>query len=393
MYKRQNLHSAESKNQELQRPSSSQSQNTQSQSNEGGVSDNLSCNSQENLAGTTPTIVNTNNSIDSKAKGSSIKYNSEYDEGYALISNFFAKTCEAKVELPLAFPYLQPFLPVNQQFDPDIASSVESLYQVYCNTLFENIRFMKFDDLPTTLQSFSSSSISPQMYNLFITEDLYNWVHQSDLLTHRALTKMLSSLIVEFDEIPEIVLNKLSEFSNDYLDLVQQSTLHLPLPMVTSKKNIAKTFSRLVKRLIKVIEASKNLASILAKQETRMSMLYAWEQHVRVFEVVSEEFAHFNYPDLEKRITDIFSIELLEILKKSDEEFDMIPMVKSICEVLENKNLPPRLLVLTFNSFTAACIRELTLNAAESFGLWWMLKAFLDEWVFWYAEVGGFLNE
>ena len=320
-------------------------------------------------------------------------FNTCYDEGYALLPDFFAVTSEAKVELPIEFPDLQKFLPVNQSVDPDIASSVNSLYQVYCNTLFENIRFMKFDDLPLTLQSFSSSSISSKMYNLFISEELYRWVHQSDLLTHKALTKMLSSLIVDFNEIPEVVFNKLSDFSNEYMKMVEQSTMDLPLPMVTFKKSVAQAFCRLVKRLVKVIDNSKKLSNIMSKQENRLSMLYVWEQNVKVSELINQEFSYFNHPALEKDMQELFSVQLLELLKKTDEDFDLISFVKMVFGVLSNKSLPPRLLVLTFNSFTAACTKEILTNSNENFGLWWMFKAFLDEWIFWYAEVGGFLKD
>lgn len=328
----------------------------------------------------------------SRTSSTEPNYNMYYDEGYALLPNFFAVTSEAKVELPIEFPNLEKYLPLDQSVDPDIASSVNSLYQVYCNTLFENIRFMKFDDLPSTLQSFSSSSISSKMYNLFISEELFKWVHQSDLLTHKALTKMLSSLIVDFDEIPDVVFNKLSDFSKEYMNMVQQSTMDLPLPMVTFKKSVAHAFSRLVRRLVKVIDTSKRISSILSKQENRSAMLFVWEQNVRVSDLISQEFSFFNHSALERDLQELFSVHLLELLKKADGEFDLIVFVKAVFEVLSNRNIPPRLLVLTFNSFTAACTKELLTSSSEQLCLWYMFKAFLDEWVFWYAEVGGFLN-
>lgn len=314
-------------------------------------------------------------------------------EAFILGSNFFAETCEAKVELPLAFPNLQQFLPRDHQFDADIVSSVESLYQVFCNTLFENIRFTKFDDLPSTLQSFSSSSISTPMYDLFTTEELYPWVSQCDLITHKALTKMLSSLIMEFDDIPDVVLNKLSEFSNNYLNLVQQSTLHLPLPMVTSKKNIAKTFSHLVKRLLKVIETTKHLSHTVSKQEIRLSMLFGWEQNIKLFDIASQEFGYLNDPELEKEVVNLFSVELPTLYRVPDEEFDLISLVKQVCKFMETKNSNARLLVLTLSSFTSACLRDLSLKEVDCLNLWLISKSFLDEWLLWYGEVGGFLNE
>ena len=361
-----------------------------------GTTSNSSENSLNNLSGTISLGSHNISEQDNNVKivtSSASDFNLYYDEGYALLPDFFAVTCESKVELPIKFPDLQKYLPLNQSIDPDIASSVNSLYQVYCNTLFENIRFMKFDDLLATLQSFSSGSISSQMYNLFISEELYEWVRQSDLLTHRALTKMLSSLIVDFDEVPDVVLNKLSDFSNDYLNTVEQSTMDLPLPMVTSKKNIAHSFALLVKRLVKVIEASKNLANVLSKQENRLSMMYGWEQHVRVSSIVNQEFSFFNYPSLEKDIQELFSIQLLELLKKNDDEFDLIQFVKSVFQTLSRRNVPARLLVLAFNSLTSAFVKEISSKSTDSFGLWWMFKTFLDEWVFWYAEAGGFLKE
>ncbi|AMD20022.1 HCL129Cp [Eremothecium sinecaudum] len=317
------------------------------------------------------------------------------------IDNFFSRTCEMKVELPLALPSITPFLPSN--VDPDIASSVESLYKVFCNQLFENIRFMKFDDLHSTFKSFSSGSISPQMYNLFISEELYEWIERSDIITYRALAKMLSSLIVEFDEIPDIVLDKLSHFSRTYLDLVSKSTIDLPLPVVTNKKRIVTQFTQLVKRLIKLIDTGKNAAKLLALDQTRQSMRQDWERYVNIEEHLASELSHFqeHYSTIRSQTMHFIQNDLLGLLEQERLQVEgnvsngtfLINFAKKLSTLLQCWNhFPGRLVALSFVGLTTSTLRELSFHNAESFGAWWIFKSFIDEWVYWYGEVGCFLE-
>ncbi|AAS50356.1 AAL010Wp [Eremothecium gossypii ATCC 10895] len=324
-------------------------------------------------------------------------------ENLKFIDNFFSRTCEEKVELPLAFPSINPYLPHN--VDMDIASSVESLYKVYCNQLFENIRFMKFDDLPSTLESFSSGSISPQMYNLFISEELYQWVEHSDLITYRALAKMLSSLIVEFDDIPDIVLDKLSQFSNTYLAMITKATIDLPVPIVSSKKRIVSQFIQLVKRLIKVIDSGRNASKIVSLEQNRNNMFQDWNQFVNLEDVLAIEMSHFSkdYPKMKEQITAFVQKELLGLLSPEYMSFEgnnasngfakLARFAKKLCELLQSwGHLPGRIVALSFVGLTTTALRELSFHDAESFGAWWILKSFVDEWVYWCGEVGCFLD-
>lgn len=324
------------------------------------------------------------------------------NDDLCIIDRFFAKTCDEKVELPLSFPLINPFLPSN--IDSDIASSVESLYKMYCNQLFENIRFMKFDDLPNTLESFSSGSISSQMYNLFISEELYCWVETCDLITHKALAKMLSSLIVEFDEIPGIVLDKLSQFSTSYLDLVSKATIDLPTTIVLNKKRIASQFIRLVKRLINVIDTGKHASDQLSSHETRLAMCRDWNKFINIKELISTEFAHFHDKTIIDQLNDFVENEMLSMLLKKSSEHELheginegtmlVKFAKKLCDLLQSwKHLPARLVILNMISLTTTALRNLSLSNSEMFGPWWILKAFVDEWLFWCGEVGGFLNE
>lgn len=324
------------------------------------------------------------------------------NDSMKFIDDFFSRTCENKVELPLAFPPIILYLPPN--VDMDIASSVESLYKVFCNQLFENIRFMKFDDLPSTLESFSSGSISPQMYNLFISEKLYAWIEKSDLITYKALAKMFSSLIVECHEIPRIVLDKLSHFSATYLDLVSKSTIDLPLPVVTSKKRMVTKFTQLVKRLIKVIDTGKHASKVLETEQVRASMHRDWECFVNIDEILDWELVYMQdqYPNIRNKVTEFLQKNLLEILApreagllegNSNRTIRLTILAKKLSVFLTTwDDIPAKLVALTMVSLTTSILRSLSLNSAGSFGAWWIIKCFIDEWIYWCGEIGFFLD-
>ncbi|SJM87212.1 uncharacterized protein ZBIST_3401 [Zygosaccharomyces bailii] len=147
--------------------------------------------------------------------------------------------------------------------DEDIISSLESLYHVHCNTIFEHVRFMKFDQLSHSLVLFGSGSISPQMYNLFTNKGLHEWVHECDHVTHAAMIKCLSRMLSDFQGVSANAIQRLEEFAKSYSEQVAESIIDLPVAMVAQKTETVATFSRLVRKLVQLIKYLRETSKIL----------------------------------------------------------------------------------------------------------------------------------
>lgn len=182
------------------------------------------------------------------------------------MENIYENVFSNEISIPSDYALKFPKIPRSQLppgTDEDIVSALESLYHVHCNTIFEHIRFMKFGQLQNCLVLFGSGSISPQMYSLFTNESLHHWVYQCDLITHVSLIKCLSRMVPDFNNVPASSINKLEEFAKAYDEVMSESTIDLPIAMVSQKAEIVKSFSRLVRKLVQLIkylrESSKTL--------------------------------------------------------------------------------------------------------------------------------------
>jgi len=55
-------------------------------------------------------------------------------------------------------------------------------------------------------------------------------------------------------------------------------------------------------------------------------------------------------------------------------------------------HVSPRLFLLSVGAVASAALRDMTMAGAESFGGWWVVRCWIDEWIGWTAERGGFLQ-
>ncbi|SCW02585.1 LAFE_0F09736g1_1 [Lachancea fermentati] len=315
------------------------------------------------------------------------------DDGLQFIEGTAEKVIPRDSTFALDIPSISPFLKPNT--DSDIASALEALYKVHCNTIYENINFSKFDALPVTLDSFSSGSISPQMFNLFISDNLYEWINDADLVTHKAMARMLSKFAFEPKEIANFDCQKFKDFSLTYSKMISEANIDLPVPVVTQKGQLAENFTRLVKRLIKLVQASKNAATALSMAQTRRNMGKNWEK-LNIHELCRSEFMCCWKGDSFSAEIPLFISEQMNELFMQDDSTEGLDLVlqfgKAVVTFVEKfKELPARLIVMNINSFTAALLRELYIAGPEDIGSWWALKSFIDEWLYWCAEFGGFL--
>jgi regulatory factor X, other len=54
--------------------------------------------------------------------------------------------------------------------------------------------------------------------------------------------------------------------------------------------------------------------------------------------------------------------------------------------------VPPRVFLWCMESVGAGALRDITVAGGEGFGAWWVVRCWMDEWMGWIAEKGGFLD-
>ena len=64
-----------------------------------------------------------------------------------------------------------------------------------------------------------------------------------------------------------------------------------------------------------------------------------------------------------------------------------------LCELPERfPGVPPRVFLWCMESVGAGALRDITVAGGEGFGAWWVVRCWMDEWMGWIAEKGGFLD-
>lgn len=255
----------------------------------------------------------------------------------------------------------------NNSFDKDIVSSLESLYQVYCNTFFENVKFFNFDQLSQNLFSFNSGSISPQMYNLFISEESYSWIHECDLITHVAIVKYLSSLVLNHNDITEKTFDKLESFVSKYPEQVSKATVGLPVPIVTDKLEMAKNFTTLLKKLLKLL---KFISGFLKSFESfRDGMDKDWHSIVNLEDILELVTTDPSQAEILKSIKENLKTRTSEFLKDEGPN-PLYTLIVSNLKFISQIEAPGHEIVDAYTRFTNALIGDISLKSSENLLPW-----------------------
>ncbi|KAG0668100.1 hypothetical protein C6P45_004998 [Maudiozyma exigua] len=271
---------------------------------------------------------------------------------------------------------------LNSNIDPDMVSSLESLYHIYCNKIFDNIKFLRFESLATNLLFFHTGSVSPQMYNLLISEELNGWIAQCDRITHISLAKYLSNLVISEDgssETTSEATKSLESFVEKYPKQISDMTMELPAALRKSKTRTAKEFATLIKKLLKL---DKFILKLLDSFDAfRGDMQRDWDaiNLDDIYEMVSTDKHH----DVCKSIKDFLQENIMLLFKdrpttedggpanqegQMDNPFNIL-MLKFL-EFVSGTTCSANTLINSYIRFTNALIGDISLKSSENLLLW-----------------------
>lgn len=319
--------------------------------------------------------------------------------------------------------------------------NLQMLYQDHYDSIMENAKLRKFELIPKSLFLFNCKTMPSSTFNLFLSDALRDWIFQCDLIIHLSLIKSLSKLIIDHENVSEPILAKLEFFANSYYDYVWQSIKDLPQQIIQKKLKIASFFSKLGKRLIRLLGFIKKFFSDFAK--SKQGMLDDWRNFTSVKETSvhtgidtldfklsdsSKDFVHHiitRFLDYEpvhqqksfRRVpnsltlyTDSFDDELEvtnnKTVKTDSQNKDLcsshrdenhivfIKMVKDVCQTVSRQ--PQESLSLIIEShitFTDSLINKIILRTTDNIIPWFFLNKIIDHLMFYCLDIVKFTRK
>lgn len=320
-----------------------------------------------------------------------------------LLQDLQASTLIDPHENLLNLPSIEPYLPPDS--DKETAITLQSLYRDHCNTIFEALRYMQLKKLFSHVSNFTLS-MTPQVFKLYSSESVQPWVIDCDIIMYQSIMKMLSKLALQ--KIPAFVSQQLRFIVKNYTDKYQLALKRLPPDFIRLKLKPVESFSRLTSRLFKVSNSSLSACKILLNEEERLKMLNDW-QRCDFKDLIDKDVPCSNSDSIEiilnilrKDVPDLLdydpSIELEDGLSDEERSHKLHDLLMLKWSLYLTKlpslfpNIPPRMFLICTSSLLTTILREITLLEGKSFGSWWILRCWVDDWLGWCAELWGFLS-
>lgn len=202
-----------------------------------------------------------------------------------------------------------------------------------------------------------------------------------------------------------MVLSALRQLSSTLVSHITTTFSVQPSHVTEAKVGPASIFASLLERLLRVNDAAHAAARFLGHPPDRDQMIKDWKAYVNAQSIVDREI-----PCIAPLAKDVLECEIPSLLDP-DSPVDMSnnnPLLSNNdCATAESvldrwtnfltalphrfRNSSPRHFNVYLGALATAALRDLTTNGAISFGSWWVVRCWVDEWMAWQAEKGGFL--
>ncbi|KAH0538738.1 hypothetical protein FGG08_004690 [Glutinoglossum americanum] len=315
---------------------------------------------------------------------------------------------------PIELPSIDDYAALGT--DPDAAATLTALYRSHCTSLIESLRYMRIKQFFHLFTSFHGTLTVPNQ-KLFADPSIAPWIKECDWLMYKTMIGLLSPLTLQV--VPAEVINAMSRISES-LGAHVRATFHSHPPhVIEAKIGPATIFASLLNRLLRVNATAHAAAKMLCNVADRNLMYNDYLLYVRPIGVVESELPNCGYNEVLRILTTEIG-DLLQPLSvpweldlESNQSVTLSPSPRhqsnnssdpSTEGVLDRwtaffKKLPQRFpqtdartILQCFGGVSTAVLRDITMNSGQSFGAWWVVKVFLDEWMAFLAERGGFMS-
>ncbi|CAK7901944.1 transcriptional regulator Rfx1p [[Candida] anglica] len=285
----------------------------------------------------------------------------------------------------LNLPPIYPYLPPNSDYD--IADTLYSLYRVHCTTIFDSLRFMQTKKLFSAFSNFTAILTAP-ILKLYVSAFVLEWIQKCDSVMYRGMTKMLTKLHLQ--SVPEDVLQRLKEIAAQYVENLSQSLQKVPKHFLAMKLQGAQQFVKVLNRLIRVVETGQFAARILNNSVEKQAMLNDWMK-LDIRQIVLREVScSLENIDI---LLDILTGDFLRLFDSSEGMIHANAAAFLADLPGRFSRINSRMFILVTSNFLTTCLREISLSGGQGFGAWWIVRCWVDEYLKWYFELGGMLQE
>lgn len=209
------------------------------------------------------------------------------------------------------------------------------------------------------------------------------------------MIRLLSPLALQV--VPTPILTALRQLSSGLVSHIETTFSVQPQHVIRAKLGPAVIFCTLIDRLLRVNDAAHAAARFLGNPPDREQMIKDWKEHVDGDMIVDREL-----PCLAPEAKKILKTEIATLLQPTTSS-PVSTNPESTESVLDRwtnfliklparfRTSSPRHFNICLGAVASAALRDLTTNGAISFGSWWVVRCWIDEWMSWQAEKGGFL--
>ena len=319
---------------------------------------------------------------------------------------------------PIDLPSLMDYLPDGT--DPDASNALMALYRTHCISVIDCFRFCKERMFWHHFTSFHGTLTVP-VQKLLAHPNIAAWIRECDWLMYQKMIRFVSPLALQV--MPVKVIDTFRSISAKLVHHISYTFQSHPKHVQDAKIGPASIFAGLIDRLLRVNATAHAAANMLTNDANRDQMWHDWVCFVKPTGVVESSLPCCGYT----RTLRIILLEIGELLgplrsttyqgmqqifinAQADPGPSYHPLFHSDLDdsstsgVLDRwttflHDLPSRfpdvdarVLIWCVGEVSSACIRDITMAQALSFGSWWVTKVWVDEMLRWIAEKGGFLE-
>lgn len=290
-------------------------------------------------------------------------------------------------------PSLDEFIPKNT--DQDVVTALASIYLSHCRALIEALRFMHIKKFLTYVSTFAGGLTLP-IKKLLTHLQVCEWVYRTDLRMYKEMVQLLSPLALQ--DIPPDILNGLRSLAQFLPVQLDGSLAGMSAAFVHAKKRPAAAFCSLLQRLIRASETGLRAGKVLVDAAELSKMRNDWEKHVDTKRIVAREA-----PCAGAVAERILGKEVPALLAACERVPHDAPGASETEAVIykwtqylsglpsQFPRAPARIFLLCMNALVTAAVREISAQQGTGFAPWWVVRCWVDEWMGWSAEMGGFL--
>ena len=315
---------------------------------------------------------------------------------------------------PLDMPDITHY--ISSGFDRDLSEALSALYKAHCTSLVDAVRYVKEKQFIKLIGSFNGTMTVP-VAKLFQQSSIAPWIRECDRVMYQQIIKFVSQLVLQV--LPQPVYLMLRTISMDLTEHITKHFRQYPDHVLQSKLEMATIFSSLLQRLLRVNETAHAAANLLMKDNMRCIMWQDWVNSVKPKRVVESALSRCGHEEAHAVLT--ADMRLLLAPLPAPEALDEPPEYRAAAAQLDIEDLdwslyatadtimerwsaflkrlpsrfpdvPTRNLLHCIESVGNAALRDVTVSVAQSFGAWWTTKVWIDEYMLWLAEMGGFLD-